>query len=101
LSIPILLMSNFCGGKVPNGCDDFQPKTEKKKGDKVIYACLACDTLASLTSLIIGILGAVSIIAMPAAVAYTLVAISGSITALYIAMIIKAKCDSQPRPQPV
>lgn len=41
---------------------------------------MVCDTLVSITALIVGILGATSVIAMPAAAAYALIGVSGVIT---------------------
>ena len=67
-------------------------------GEKNLSACVLAhagmlfDALSSITCLVIGILGATSIIIMPPSAAYALIGISGGITALWITMVILENC---------
>jgi len=63
---------------------------------KVFTTSVIVDTLISITALIMGILGALSVIAIPPAAAYTLVAISGVITLAWILGAFKWKGDIFP-----
>lgn len=82
MTAPILELSHCCCGRI-----------EKFSSLKRI-GVLALDTLLSITSLIVGILGVTAVIAMPPAAAYSLIGISAGITLLYIAAIIK-RCTCQ------
>jgi len=55
----------------------------------VVLLSSTFDTLISITSLVLGILGACSVIAMPAIAAYTLIGISCAITILWLSIIIQ------------
>ncbi len=57
---------------------------------------VAFDVLISITTFVVGILGATAVSAMPAAAAYGLIGISVGITLLYLATCIK--CRTCPSP---
>ena len=89
MAVPIYHLTEGCGRRLPKpnpkvkGCDN---------GKKVCGSFLLFDTLVSITALVVGILGVTSVMIMPPAAAYTLIGVSGGITALWIAMIIKKSC---------
>lgn len=56
---------------------------------KLVASVTALDTVISITGLVLGILGALSVISMPAAAAYALIGTSVAITALWGALAIK------------
>jgi hypothetical protein len=47
------------------------------------------DAIAFITSLALGILGALTLLSMPAAASYVLIGVSGAILLLWIAMLAK------------
>lgn len=73
---------------------------------KLIVGLVVADTVVSLTSLIVGILGALSVIGMPPAAAYALIGVSCLITLPWLAFatlmilgIVIDKCDEAKKQQ--
>lgn len=77
MTAPLISLTNEC-------C-----KRSNLSDNKVLLSTLAFDALVSITALVVGILGATSVIAMPAAAAYSLIGLSGGITLLWIIGIAK------------
>jgi hypothetical protein len=90
---PTLLFTDCCFGKIPYEDEKMVDRgAPKKLGNHCFLIAPIADALISLTALIVGILGAVSVIAMPAAAAYTLIGISCAITLAWIAMVVYTCC---------
>jgi hypothetical protein len=85
MAAPILLFTNCCFNKIPMAADN----SPKKLGNHLFIVAPIVDTLISLTCLVVGILGATGVIAMPAAAAYALIGVSGAITLGWIALTLK------------
>ncbi len=83
---PLMVLTNCCCGKTQWSNTKSQ---NRNLGDKLIPSAIAFDTLLFISALVIGILGVASVIAMPAAAAYCFIGVSGGITLLWIAAIIK------------
>lgn len=86
MATPLFTFSNHCCGYFPA----VSVKNEKTNITDVIYvAATAFDIFISLTALVVGILGAISVFAMPPAAAYSLIALSGTITLLWIVLCLQ------------
>jgi len=96
MATPILAMSGCCCGKIPINDLDKVSKGQQPPllGNRLCCVTPIFDAFVALTCLVVGILGAISIIAIPAAAAYTLIGISGGIAALWIIMGIILKCNN-------
>lgn len=100
MSAPSLMFTN-----------EFCPPVSLKKmpeatATKLFIGLVVADTVFSLTSLIVGILGALSVIGMPPAAAYALIGVSALITLPWLAfatlMIIGVagdKCEQAKKQQ--
>lgn len=67
--------------------------------EKIAIGLVSFDALAFITTLVIGILGATQVIAMPAATYSTLLGVSGGVASLWIIItiaLIKQKMQSKP-----
>lgn len=69
-------------------CPSTVNKLSKETGGRLFLGLVVADTVVSLTSLIVGILGAVSVIAMPPAAAYALIGVSSLITLAWLGLAI-------------
>lgn len=100
MSFPLLVFSRGCCNKV-DFCDPLISKKKCSNSKTIIYGTMAFDILVFITSLIVGILGATSVIAMPAAAAHALIGVGGAIPVLWIAMYIALKLgfDATSRPK--
>lgn len=83
---PVLSFTNCCFKKIPMGTDQ-----NPKLGDHCFKIAPTIDAIVSITCLVMGILGVMSIVTMPPAAAYALIGISGGITLLWIAMVVRAR----------
>lgn len=69
-------------------CPSTVNKMSQQTGGKLLIGLAVADTIVSLTALIVGILGAVSVIGMPPAAAYALIGVSSLITLGWIGLAI-------------
>ena len=92
MTLPLLGLARdygiYCGIPDPR----MDSRTGKMNSGIIVPATLQLlDTCVSITAVVLGILGALSIIAMPAALAYSLIGLSAAITALWIVGAIKTQ----------
>lgn len=100
MSAPIFFFSSMI-------CDNFcktkcNVKFNESRFWKIQIGLIIADAVVSISALVIGILGVVSVIGMPAAAAYTLIGVSGLITLpwlavaiLYAGISIKECCEAR------
>lgn len=104
MAFPILFFSRGCCGAVEvitsGVTSDLAKKIKFDKDVKIKLATVVFDTFVSLTALVVGILGATSLITMPAAAAYALIGVSSVITLSWIAIFIAAKQGFRPNHTP-
>ena len=85
----ITFISSVIGGCL--GAEDGNVELFNKMA-KVHLASIVVDALVSITALVVGILGCLSMIhGMPPAAAYTLISLSGGITLIWIALAACSK----------
>jgi hypothetical protein len=97
MATPLIGLSNRCFGTVPG----IAPEGQKwNTGNYIAVGTMTFDAVVSLTALVLGILGVLSVIIMPVAAAYSLIAISGTITLLWIINILKRTIDQCQKPEP-
>src|SRR5205085_2406101 len=89
MTAPLVALTHCCFETIETRDDDDE---EMKCGEYLAFVLPATDALVSLTCLIVGILGALSMINMPAAASYALIGVSCGITALWIIMALSLKC---------
>jgi hypothetical protein len=92
-------LTNGCCGTLPGAADFKKDRKDWTIGNYLILTAMAFDAVVSITALVLGILGAVSVIVMPAAAAYVLIGISCTITLLWIIAFVKNKCCTQSQTQ--
>lgn len=103
MAAPLFIGSNiFCGDFCKTKCKVDMDRKTSMKFPVIAIGLMVADTVISLTALVVGILGALSVIGMPPAAAYTLIGVSGLITLPWLATAIfliglkvKACCDKQ------
>ena len=97
MTAPIFMISSAIFSCIPDLPD--RKKKDENITSKLTYIAIAFDTIASIATLVVGILGATAVIGMSAAAAYTLIGISGGITAIWITFIaaiaLTVKCAEQ------
>lgn len=103
MSAPIFFFSNLvCHNFCKTKCKVDHISKASQKFIGISFGLAIADALISLTALVVGILGVLSVIGMPPAAAYTLIGVSGLITLPWLAtaiFIIGAKikecCDER------
>lgn len=84
MSAPIFFLSAI-------SCEDFCRTKCKLKDDNFLKICIGLivtDAVVAITALVVGILGVLSVIGMPAAAAYTLIGVSGLFTLPWLGVAI-------------
>jgi hypothetical protein len=75
-----------------NEPDVTEEKNALNKEARLIVGCILCDTLVSITAIVVGVLKIIGIISiMPPGAAYALVTLSGVITLFWVFMAVKTK----------
>jgi hypothetical protein len=98
MATPILYFTSDCCDKLSNSSSNKGVKRPSTFKDVLLVTSLTADALISITCVVLGILGLLSVIAMPAAAAYTLIGVSGGITLLWLALTASfAKCAFSPK----
>jgi hypothetical protein len=86
MTIPLLHFTNLCWGILADKAKSNQLCT---KSTIAFCSALFIDAAVWITALVVGILGALAVINMPAAAYFTLFGVSGTITLLWIALLVK------------
>jgi cytochrome c biogenesis factor len=93
MTAPLFYFTDCCFQKIP-----FERKEHKPKqiGNRLLIVAPLLDALVSLTCLVVGILGATSILALPPAASYTFIGISGAMTIGWLCLILAFLCKKSP-----
>lgn len=91
---PLLGFTRCCCKRIPRESHSGVPARAIS-----VVAGLAVDTIASITCLVIGILGLTGVLAHSPALSYSLIGVSAGTTALYLAYVVKGCCVKLQRSQ--
>jgi hypothetical protein len=92
MTYPIASFIQNC--RPPTNEDKNASRKHPVLGEKVTSALTIVDGVALLTTLALGVLSLLSIVAMPAVVSYVLLGLSGAIIALWVAKAIQSKGEN-------
>lgn len=89
MTIPLIALVN-------TKCYRFIPKDRPNLQSLIFFGFASIDALVSITALVVGILGALSILTIPSLVSYSLIGLSTTITLLWIGFFaLKCRGNAQ------